>query len=155
MQDIWKQTRLIYAALLIGQLLFCLVLIYLIYGQGYAVEEGQFSEYRYLGALIIALAAFAAFGFNRLRKQQATQLKVELPAKLMHYRTTVMMRSAILEAGNLFCLILVFLTGSMTSLLYFGVGILIFIYFRPSQDDILKSYQLNSQDSQTLQNLGS
>ena len=150
MQNLWRQISTLYAALLIGQVLFALAIIVLIYSREPVDTSELPLQYPMLGLLIVGLCIMTAFYFNNLRQNQAQSLQIDLGAKLLHYRTSILMRSAIIESGNLFCLILVFLTQGISPLLFFAVGLVAFVYFRPTLDNMIQMYHLTAQEALEL-----
>ncbi|MEL6970569.1 MAG: hypothetical protein AAFO02_10390 [Bacteroidota bacterium] len=112
-------------------------------------EDG--SDYPFLALLIIFLAAGAAWFVNRLREQQAQTIEANHDGKVLHYRTTVIMRNAMLEAGNLFCLILALLEGTMAPILFFCLGLGVFLYFRPKVAELVSIYSMTEQERQRLE----
>ncbi|MCB0637969.1 MAG: hypothetical protein KDC54_15175, partial [Lewinella sp.] len=81
---------------------------------------------------------------------QAHKVHANAQGKVLHYRTSVILRSAVLEAGNLFCLMLALLERNMNHLLFFALGLLVFFYFRPRINEITDLYQLTSGERQEL-----
>lgn len=145
----YRQVILLYMALLLGQIFFCLVVVFL----NTQPDDDPYRTlaYPYLPPLILLLTTGAAWYLNNLRQQQGQQLVANYTQKLAHYRTTVIMRSAALEAGNLFCLTLALLEQSLFPLLYFCLGLVVFLYFRPGLNDVLRSYSFSAQEIDQLQ----
>ncbi|WP_020536083.1 hypothetical protein [Lewinella cohaerens] len=148
-RTLFRSTFLIYVALTLGQVVFSLFIIFLITQPDRDLKEG--SDYPFLGLLVVFLAAGAAWFVNKLRKDQLPKLRFNHDGKLLHYRTSVIMRSAMVEAGNLFCLILALLEGSLTPMLYFCVGMVIFLYFRPQLAELVQLYGMNEEERQRLE----
>ncbi|MEZ4985888.1 MAG: hypothetical protein R2795_12780 [Saprospiraceae bacterium] len=140
---------LLYIALLLGQILFSFVVIFLITQPDKVLTDG--SPYTFLGLLVVFLSAGAAWFVNNLRVQQAAMIKGALADKLMHYRTSIVMRSAMVEAGNLFCVVLALLTSSLTPFLFFCLGLGVFLFFRPQLDEVNRVYQLSLEEQRTLE----
>lgn len=145
---LFRSTYLIYVALLIGQIFFCFITVFLITQPDRLQKEG--SDYPFLALLVLFLAGGAAWFVNNLRRQQAQQISANFDGKLLHYRTTVIMRSAMVEAGNLFCLILAMLEGSLSPILFFCLGLGLFLYFRPQVAEVSEVYGMSGQEQQTL-----
>ena len=144
-----RSTFLIYVSLVLGQVIFSLFTVFLITQPDRDLKEG--SDYPFLGILVVFLAAGAAWFVNKLRKDQLPKLRFNHDGKLLHYRTTVIMRSAMVEAGNLFCLILALLEGSLAPILYFCVGMVVFLYFRPQLAELVQLYGMNEEERQALE----
>lgn len=148
-KSLFRSTYLIYVALLIGQIVFCFIAIFLITQPDRMPKEG--SDYPFLALLVLFLAGGAAWFVNNLRRQQAQQITANFDGKLLHYRTSVIMRSAMMEAGNLFCLILAMLEGSLSPILFFCLGLGLFLYFRPQLAEVAQVYQMTEQERQELE----
>lgn len=141
---------MIYIALLLGQIIFSLFTVFWITQPGQPfLNEG--SNYPFLGLLVVFLAAGAAYYVNQLRLKSINLLQANLAGKTLHYRTSVLMRSAMVEAGNLCCLVLAILEHSLAPLLYFCMGLLVFLYFKPSLNEISSLYQLTQQEQNHIQ----
>lgn len=155
-KDLFRSTFILYVVLLLGQILFCLLTVFLITQPDRPLKEG--SDYPFLAILIVFLAAGAAWFVNKMRKDQAMTLEANHESKLMHYRTTVIFRSAIVEAGNFFCLILALLEASLTPILFFCLGLAVFLYFRPQLKELVEWYKLSEEErfklEQQLKNRG-
>ncbi len=137
-----RSTFQLYYALLAGQILFCLVTLYLIYQNENVSNRFELDTNSAAGLLIVISAGIIAFFMNNLRRQQAGTLRTSLQSRMMHYRTTVILRSAIMEAGNLFALILALIGFNLFPILYFLVGLLLFFFFRPSRSEFAQLYSL-------------
>lgn len=148
-RTLFRSTFLIYVALLLGQVAFSLFTVFLITQPDRMMKEG--SDYPFLGILVVFLAGGAAWFVNKLRYDQLPKLRFNHDGKLLHYRTTVIMRSAMVEAGNLFCLILALLEGSLTPILYFCIGLVVFLYFRPQLEELAKEYGMSEEEKQRLE----
>jgi hypothetical protein len=149
----YKQTSLIYTALFIGQLLFAVVVVWMITGKTANTTEGYRSYAFEQLPLIIALTGLTgALLMNRLRTTQGAGLE-NIGRVLQHYHTTVILRSAILEGCNLIVLTLALLHGNLLYLIYFGLGMAGFLYFRPSPEGLAKEYGLTRQQEEELKRM--
>ena len=148
-RTLFRSTFLIYVSLVLGQVIFSLFTVFLITQPDRDLKEG--SDYPFLGILVVFLAAGAAWLVNKIRKDQLPKLHFNHDGKLLHYRTTVIMRSAMVEAGNLFCLMLALLEGSLAPILYFCVGMAAFLYFRPQLAELVQLYGMNEEERQALE----
>ncbi len=148
MQKQFKQIVLIYAALMVGQILFCMAIILVVtstadsYPKEMLVGEYFPPLYHFTG---IGLAYF----LNRSRRLAGMELG-GLANKVEHYRTTVIVRSAILEIPNLLSIIFTLITGNLNYLLWFCIGLLVFLYFRPSAEQFIRDYALSGKEEREL-----
>lgn len=81
-----------------------------------------------------------AFLIDRNRNRQAPTLNFSGFQKLRHYKTTVLLRCTIIEGVNLFIALAALVTGNWLYILYFSVGLLIFLYFRPAKPAFQRLY---------------
>lgn len=150
MMQQFKQTNLIYTALFIGQLLFAVLVYWMVTSKTANTTEGYRSfTFDQLPLMVALIGITGAFLMNRLRTAQGAHLEA-LGQILQHYHTTVILRSAILEGCNLIVLTLALLNGNLLYLVYFGLGMAGFLYFRPSPESLAKEYGLTRQQEEEL-----
>ena len=116
----FKTLNLIYFALIMGQTLFALV-VFFIKGE-IAIED--LSPFN----MIVPILSMSTIGLSYFlyNKMKASGQKLEgVHAKFNHYRTSNIVRFAMLEGGNLFAIVIVLLTGSTFFYLFFSL----FYYF--------------------------
>ncbi len=140
---------LIYMALLLGQIVFCFIVLFLLTQPDRPPLEDS-SAYPFLGLLVVFLSAGAAWFLNKLRIDSLAKLRANFGGKLLHYQTSVILRSAVVESGNLFCLVLALLEGSLGPILYFCVGLGLFLFFRPKPDEMTQYYDLTTAEQARL-----
>lgn len=145
-----RGTFVLYYALLGGQLLFCLITLFLITQPDKMIADSGV-DFTQWGFFVIAFAVSVGFYLNQLRRRQGATLQARLEAKVMHYRTTVIMRSAAIEAGNLFALVLAIMQVDLTPLLLFAAGMMAFIFLRPNLREIVNTYQLSGEERRQLE----
>jgi hypothetical protein len=142
-QSAFRKATFLFYALLFGQLLFGAVVYYLL-----ATTAGrEYEDYtellpNYTPYLVVAGTAFLALFLNRLRRNQGSGLTSRIGSKILHYRTTVILRSAILEAGNILVLTFILLTFERDFWLAFALGIALFLLARPRREEFLAIYEL-------------
>lgn len=144
-KDTFNHINIVYYALLAGQILFCSVIVFAI--QDPETRQTGWPEAP-LGLIVpILLAGLLPLVFfinNRQLNRAAEQ--ENLLSKVAHYRTLVLLRSALIEGVNLFCLVCLLLENNSTFLIFFGAGLLLFLYFRPSVSEFLQHYQLDGNE---------
>ncbi|MFM9952230.1 MAG: hypothetical protein ACKV1O_30140 [Saprospiraceae bacterium] len=151
MNSFFKQLSTIFYALAAGQLLFCAVAVFL-RKQGTAAFDEASIENSTLTMVtpFLALAAFTAAWFvHKMRASQGMGRK-NLSEKTMHYRTTVLLRSAMIEGANIILLVAYLLSGRPIHLAWFVAGMLLFFYFRPSPANFVRDYQLSFDEATQL-----
>lgn len=146
----YRQTSLIYRALFVGQLLFALVVFWMVTSKAAALAE-NYRSYTFdrLPMMVALIGIAGAMLMNKLRSSQGAAIE-DVPQILQHYHTTVMLRSAILEGCNLIVLTLALINGNLFFMLYFGIGMAAFLYFRPTVENLAKDYGLTPQQEAAL-----
>lgn len=150
MTSLFRSTLLLYIALLIGQIIFCFVIIFLLTQPDQVVNWTE-EIYPYIGLAIVGVSGATAWYLNKLRQESLPKLQANLQGKVLHYRTTVILRCAVVEGGNLFCLVVALLTKSMIPILYFCLGLGIFLYFRPRLRELSELYDITGAEYQELE----
>lgn len=134
-KDHLKNLNVLYLALIAGQVLICGIFLFLTI-QG---KEEATSHYIFIGPLLSIATITAAFMLYNTHKKQAKKIKDE-DEKLLHHRSTNIIRWALLEGGNLINVILFFLEGNYIYLLFFAMGLLAFLMLRPTEKAFKEEY---------------
>ena len=134
-----KKIKTIHLALLAGQLLFGLVVVYLSTTQRLG-DTGVNPSSSMLGPLLSVTTILVAFILNRMRRNQSKSFSH--PARRSnHYRNTVLLRSAVVESGNLFILLFFFIDAfNVIYLSFFIIGIFVFYFLGPSEKEFAEWY---------------
>lgn len=137
-----RLTTIIFYFLLTVQLIFALLSWYIIRleGQDGSVMMSGFLADLYLPALIIILTGGVAYFIDNSRSNQAKRFGYTTETGQMHYRTTVLLRCAIVQSGNLLALSMAVTTQRMDVLALVGAGLLMYMFFRPSGQQYLERY---------------
>jgi len=151
MNSFFKQLSTLFYALAAGQLLFGAVAVFMRYKGTAAFDEASHQNTTLtIIAPFLGLGAFTiAWYVHKMRSAQGMNLK-ELQAKKMHYRTTVLLRSAMIEGGNIILLVAYLLSGRPIHLAWFAAGMLFFFFFRPSPGNFVRDYQLSFDEANQL-----
>lgn len=149
MIPLFRSTILLYLALVLMQIIICLFVVFLLTQPDRPLNQ-EGSDYPYLALLVVFLSGGAGWFLNKLRADAIPKLRANFKGKVLHYRTTVIMRSAVVEAGNFFCILLALFERSLTPLLFFAIGMLVFLYFRPRLEEVTQLYQLTETEHQEL-----
>lgn len=149
MKNFFQQLSILYLGLLAGQIIFAGVVYFLVSQRMADGEPFDPGVFRVLVPLAILGGAGTAYFLHRQRQAQGAEIE-GVSAKAEHYRASVILRSAMQEGVNLFAIIAALVTQDMTFLLYFAVGLLAFLYFRPSREELSRDYGINPQDLDNL-----
>lgn len=145
MKDHFKQINILWLALLMGQLLFFVVVYFFVAGTG----EGALEIFQTVVPVLLLGALGGVYFLSKKRSEEGATLD-SLQAKAEHYRSTIIIRSALLEGANLMAIIGMMMDTPQPYLPYFAVGIAAFLYFRPSVNRFIHDYQVKGQEAETL-----
>lgn len=143
----FKQAQILYFALLVGQVLIGIILFFQMQNGPYRAEvEKPFD-------LLIPALVILGIGISQfLQRKQLASAPVSAPLaeKLAHFRRWLVMKCGVAEAGNLLALALTFMFGNTTSFMWFGVGVALFFFLRPTPDGFAVDYQLSQEERDKL-----
>lgn len=149
MQQTLKQISVIYLALLGAQTIAFLV-VYSFWSRNILTSENDLFPFYFAVPGLTLAGIVTAQLINRQRMIQAGKLNFSLKQKIEHYKTTVLVRSAILEGVNVFAVIAAFVSGNIGFLIYFIIGFLLFLYYWPTQGKFEDAYQITGSESAQL-----
>ncbi|MGG9962149.1 hypothetical protein [Ferruginibacter sp. SUN106] len=133
-----KALTIIHKAMLVGQILFAAVCVYIVYAK---IEVSPLKELdRILQVLAVVLAAGGFFAGTSLFKKkllQARDLPTDTKEKFALYRTACIIQWALIEFPCLFCIICFFLTGNYAFIALAAVLILLFGMLAPAKAKII------------------
>lgn len=135
----FKHLQIIYFALLLGQVFMGLVIFFLMKDQAAGTVEVPFNF------IIPGAVIFGIIGSQFLQRKQNGSIPTSgtPDEKFAHFRKWGIMKWAIAEGGNLLSLVLTFIMGNMTTYTWFGVGLVMFAFLRPTLDKFATDYQLS------------
>lgn len=136
----FKSSTIIYYALFIGQAFMGGIIFFVKSGE--EMQGEVLSPYN----MLIPLAVFAgSMGAYLLRQHFTKSIPVSgsTQDKLEHFQRYNTVGYAVAEGGNLMSLMLAFIFGNINSFLWFGIGLGIFLLFRPDRSRFIEDYQVN------------
>jgi len=134
----FKRLQFIFISLAGGQLLFAGVVYFMIHQNQDFMDIPMFSVI--VPAAVLGSIFLAYIISERMRAKALEQKTAE--EQMDHYRRRVIIRSAILEGGNLLALVACLLTGNVTFFLFFAFGMAVFFYFRPKMTEMANDYDV-------------
>jgi len=144
-----KKLHLLFTALAVGQILFCGIVLYLILMKDFKGVDMQARDIYLAPSIILLAAAGTAYALNQVLSKRGRRMQF-LTSKVQQYSITSIVRLAIVEGANLLILIITLLSGQVNSLLFFALGMLVFLYFRPSREDFVQLFELSAEEQQQL-----
>ncbi|HSD63015.1 MAG TPA: hypothetical protein VLB50_04425 [Ignavibacteriaceae bacterium] len=148
----FRQIRIIFFALIAGQLFYCIVALYLT-GNDFILTENDYGAFiGFIVPIIIVILVLASkYLYKRLISAQVKE--ASLYDKIISYRTNNIIKFALLEAANLLSITFYLLTGDF---LYIGLFLIIlalnFIYF-PGKEKFMTDFELTQEDLEKLNKL--
>jgi len=145
-----KTLNIIYLALFMGQMLFCAVAYYI------NMDTVRGEESADIFQIVIPFVVISCIGLSYwlydMRKKQGQTIE-GIDAKAAHYRVSNIIRFAIVEAGNMLALVGFLMTGAMSFLAFFALGMAVFLFYRPSQQAFFNDYSLNEVEKSQLNSM--
>ncbi len=150
-----QQLNILFIALITGQAMIAFILFNFVLpvdGEDSMVMP-SFDPIIIVGVMIFIFAVMASFFLYNKRKIEGGKLEGKLMEKLSHYRTSFIMRAALLEGANLVMIMFFFFVNrSMLFMIFFAIGFALFVAIRPSLDRIIQDYQLSGSEQNELRN---
>lgn len=146
-----KSSTIIHAALLMGQVFFTAITIFLNQTQGALTEDEML---RTMFMIMIPLFFLMTFGIGKIvagNKLKLAKEKADLKAKMEDYRSINIIRYAMLEGTAFFAIITFMLTGEMLLLAFAGMIMVLFAINYPSKEKLVKELELNREEQAILE----
>lgn len=141
----FKRSYILYYALIAGQVLIALIISYLMIGSEITFSWDMSNPF-HLTAPILMLSCISMSSLLFTKKMEEAKSITGLFPKLEHYRSAIILRSALLEGANLICIIFYFLELNYFFLLLFFIGLGAFLLIRPSEDMFKEKYRLTEEE---------
>lgn len=160
MNNFFKRLHTLFNALLASQLVFCAMalalirdtappMVIVVRNTSDSMMPETISKTGVLALVFLLSAALVAYLFDKQRATQGLILQ-GLMEKAEHYRQSSTIRLILLEAANIFAIIVAMKENNLTYLLYLVLGMLIFLYFRPTPQKFIKQYQLSPAETEQV-----
>jgi len=140
--------KIIFVALLIGQIVFLGVSYYI--NKGSAPTEEPTMTQKLLGAVIIIMGVFISKMIYRSNAKTVKDTDGHVLDKASHYMRNSIISWAILEASVLFIIVQYFITGYQEIIYLALLGIVVFITRFPSKAKFSYDYGLNEDERAQL-----
>ena len=143
----FRALGILYLALLLGPLF--MLMAAMIVGNGGANME----LFQTIGPIISVMTIALSFVVYNMRKTKGQELS-DLDEKFLHFRTSIIIRSAMLEFGNIILVSFVFLDASdWIYLIFFAIGMGVLLLVKPTLRTFIEDYKLNDEETRIIQNL--
>lgn len=151
-REYFKSIKIVFFSLLVGQLTFALIALYLNLGsESVKGNVGAMRNIFLIIALIFALNGLLTGNMiyrSRLRKVIKNP---SLSKKLSEYRSTLLIRLAMLEASTLFSLVAYLLTADLIFVGFAGMTLAYFVFLNPRKETIAFDLELNPDEKAIIE----
>ena len=145
-----KSIRILYLALLAGQVIFALIVTLLVETGLLSGGNSSLTQKMQIAIIVIAAGAIPASIFLFRKQLSDINSEEDLGKKLDKYRAVLIIRMALCEMPTLFAIIAYFLTHNRSFLWMIILLIFNFIFIYPSRQKIINQLQLNSSEQSSL-----
>lgn len=153
-QGYFKALSILHLALVMGQVLFGAVAVFLRMSGGFNTDMPELRDvFIYLVPVVIIAAIIAGNTIFKSRLAAAKE-KGSLTEKLNDYRAALIVRYALLEGPSLLAIIAYLLTGELLFICIAGMAIIIFFILRPSKERLVKDLDLSTAETNILNDAG-
>jgi hypothetical protein len=145
-----KAIRILYLALLAGQVIFALIVTVLVETGTLAGGNNLLTTILQVALIVMAAGAIPASFFLFRKRLSDINPEEELGKKLEEYRAALILRMALCEFPAMFAIIAYFITHDRSFLWMVIILIGNFLFIYPSNNKIIGSLQLNSSEQSSL-----
>jgi hypothetical protein len=145
-----KAIRILFFALLIGQVIFALIVTVLVETGVLGTGDHELTPIMQVSIIVIAATTIPASFFLFRKRLAVINPEEELGKKIELYRAALILRMALCEMPVLFAIIVFFLTHDRSFLWMTIILIANFLFIYPSNEKIINQLQLDSSEQSTL-----
>lgn len=139
----FKQIQILHGALMAGAMLMSIVIGGLLYSEGASADyAGLGSGFLLIAAVIMVLEISVSnvIWNNRQSNIPVTNVATE---KWAHYRSSSILRWALLEGGIILSVVLTYMEKNLAGFIITAIGLAFLYLARPSRDYVSEKYGLN------------
>lgn len=145
-----RQSQIICISLIIGQLFFLAISIYLVKFSGQSFGDTGLDEiFIYIVPALVLSSILGSFLFYRSRLITVKE-KTDIEAKLAEYRSAQITRWALLEGPSFFSIIAYLLTGQYLYLGLVAIIIALFLMTIPNRERVERELELSWEEKNQL-----
>jgi uncharacterized membrane protein len=143
----FKSLQIIHITLIAGQLIFGLIVAYMLEVQKINFGMQDLKIIFYVIVPVFAVASYAGGSFFIKTRLKTTKNLKSLASKMNDYRTVLIMQYAILEGPSFLSLTVYLLTGDLFFTGITGLIIMVLIILRPKSEKAISDLELNPSES--------
>lgn len=146
-QNTLKSLQVLHKAMLLGQVLFAAVVLFLKYSGSFTSSFSHLDKTLQVFAVAISFAGFfIGSALFKKKVQQARDLSADIKTKAAAYRSASIIQWALLEAPCLFCIICFLLVGNYAFIALAAVLMFWFALNAPSKIKIMMLLRLSEEE---------
>ena len=143
--------NIIHKALMMGQILFAAVCIYLIYSKSVLPLANYLDKILQVVALALTAGGiFAGMTLFKKKLMQIREMQTGAKEKFDLYRSACIIQWALLEGPSIFCIVCFFITGNYAFLVLVLIVLILFAMTAPSKVKILLQLQISESELDDL-----
>ncbi|MBN1251644.1 MAG: hypothetical protein JXR51_14080 [Bacteroidales bacterium] len=151
-KEYFKALTIMHFALVLGQLFFMLVAIFLSLSGNI---NGELNDMRNLFLIIVAFVTLAGvYGGNFIYNKQleAVKQKKDYKQQFTDVKALIITRLALLEAPSFLAIVFYILTGSWMFLIFVLLVVMLFLKLKPNKEKIISELELSEEIKKLLEN---
>lgn len=147
---LFTQINIIYFALFTAQVIYFFIGILLIESGGSIGFEGVETIFLFVTPLVVFTGIYSSRLIYSKQVENSKKNMSSLNAKLLAYRTHLIVRYALLEGLNIFNITIMILTGKFLFAAFFAIVIVFYFLARPSKEAFIMDYEISGEDAAKL-----
>ena len=151
-KEYFRTLKIIYLALIAGQVIFSLTVVFLIYTGEFNEDFPEMEKIFFILVPVLVIGGYLGGRMFFKKRLETAILKPGLPEKLADYQSALIIRYALLEGPSMLAFIAYLLTADIFFIVIAGFIIIIFITLRPTVDRMISDLELSYDDAQKVQN---
>jgi MFS family permease len=151
-KDFFRTLQIIFLGLIIGQILFGLVSLFLNQTEDWKPVAAELKQVFIYIVPVFVIGGYLGGKMLFKRSMRAAQKKAGLSVKLSDYRSACIVRYALLEGPSMLALISYLITGELSFLVMAAFIIAIFLTIIPTPQKAITDLALDLNDEQKLNN---
>ena len=145
-----KAIRILYLAMLAGQVLFALIVTVLVEADMLSNGINSLTPILQVAVILIAAVTIPASFFLFRKRLSEINPEENLGKKLEKYRAALILRLALCQMPSMFAIIAYFISTNRSFLWMIIILISNFLFIYPGRDKIISQLQLNSSEQSSL-----
>ncbi len=152
LKQVFTSLKIIYLGLIMGQITVIAIFLFLVYSGSSPGMDDLSNILLFVAFLLVAGAVFASNKIFNLKMSQIDEGN-SLEYKLIEYRTSLIIKFAVLEGPSLLSAVFFFMTANALFLIFSILILGFFFIYRPSNSKIASDLKLKANEVDIINNL--